>query len=245
MKLAQIWRYPIKSHGSENLKSIDIYSGKTLPLDRKRAVVLDQSDADGASGVPCRNFSRVAKAPQLAAISTTWTSDKKLELRHPSIGKICIDPDFESSKYIDWVSTLMPKGRAASVKLVRSVQTGMTDTDFPSISIGNLASHREIEKKIGEKLSLLRWRCNLWIDGCKPWDEHAWIGKSLKIGDVILKIEEEIVRCLATTANPISGERDVDTLGTLESMGQEDFTVAALATSSGHIKSGDLVEVIS
>ena len=84
----------------------------------------------------------------------------------------------------------------------------------PSISIGNLASHREIEKKVGEKLSLLRWRCNLWIDGCKPWDEHAWIGKSLKIGDVTLKIEEEIVRCLATAANPISGERDVDTLGT-------------------------------
>ena len=80
MKLAQIWRYPIKSHGSENLNSIDIYSGKTLPLDRNWAVVHDQSDADGSSWVPCRNFSRVAKAPQLAAISTTWTSDKKLEL---------------------------------------------------------------------------------------------------------------------------------------------------------------------
>ena len=139
----------------------------------------------------------------------------------------------------------MPEGRAASVKLIRSVQTGMTDTDFPSISIGNLASHREIEKKVGEKLSLLRWRCNLWIDGCKPWDEHKWIGKSLKIGSVAFKIKEEIVRCLATTANPMSGERDVDTLGTLESMGQEDFTVAAMATSSGQIKSGDTVEVIS
>ena len=92
---------------------------------------------------------------------------------------------------------------------------------------------------------MLRWRCNLWIDGCKAWDEDKWIGKSLKIGDVTFKIEEEIVRCLATTANPISGERDVVTLGTLESMGQEDFTVAAIATSSGHIKSGDLVEVMS
>ena len=245
MNLAQIWRYPIKSHGSENLNSIDIYSGKTLPLDRNWAVVHDQSDADGSSWVPCRNFSRVAKAPQLAAISTTWTSEKKLELRHPSIGTICIDPDFESSKFINWVSPLMPEGRAASIKLVRSVQTGMTDTDFPSISIGNLASHREIEKKVGEKLSLLRWRCNLWIDGCKPWDEHKWIGKSLKIGDVTFKIKEEIVRCLATTANPISGERDVDTLGTLEIMGQEDFTVAAIATACGHIKSGDVVEVIS
>ena len=85
----------------------------------------------------------------------------------------------------------------------------------------------------------------MWIDGCKPWDEHKWIGKSLKIGSVAFKIKEEIVRCLATTANPVSGKRDIDTLGTLEIMGQDDFTVAAIATSSGRIKSGDTVEVIS
>ena len=121
----------------------------------------------------------------------------------------------------------------------------MTDTNFPSISIGNLASHREVEKQVGEKLSLLRWRCNLWIDGCKPWDENKWIGENLKIGDATFKIEEKIVRCRATTANPKSGLRDVDTLEALDSLGQEDFTVAATATSMGQIKSGDPVEVLS
>ena len=245
MKLAQIWRYPIKSHGSEHLETINIYNGKTLPLDRNWAVVHEQSDVDGTNWVPCRNFSRVAKAPQLAAISTTWTPDKKLKLSHPSLGTICIDPDSDSDDFINWVSPLMPEGRAASRKLVRSTQTGMTDTNFPSISIGNLASHREVEKQVGEKLSLLRWRCNLWIDGCKPWDENKWIGKNLKIGDATFKIEEKIVRCRATTANPKSGLRDVDTLRALDSLGQEDFTVAATATSMGQIKSGDPVEVLS
>ena len=118
-------------------------------------------------------------------------------------------------KFINWVNPLMPENRAASKKLVRSVQTGMTDTDFPSISIGNLASHREIEKQHGEEFSLLRWRCNLWVDGFAPWDEHKWIGKSIKIGNVTFKVEEEIVRCLATTANPVTGVRDLDTLGLL------------------------------
>tara|TARA_B100000700_G_C14976452_1_gene824111 strand:- start:635 stop:1372 length:738 start_codon:yes stop_codon:yes gene_type:complete len=245
VNLAQIWRYPIKSHGSEYLDAIDICSGKTLPLDRTWAVVHDQSDADGSTWVPCRNFSRVAKAPQLAAISTSWTSDEKLELSHPSIGKICINPDFDSAEFINWVSPLMPKNRSSSIKLVRSIQTGMTDTDFPSISIGNLSSHQEVEKQHGQELSLLRWRCNLWIDGCEPWAENEWIGKTLKIGDVTFRVQEEIVRCLATTANPITGIRDVDTLGILESMGQDDFTVAAIATSSGRIKSGDAVEIIS
>ena len=244
MKLVQIWRYPIKSHGSENLETIDILNGKTLPLDRKWAVIHDQSEADGLTWVPCRNFSRVAKAPQLAAISANWISENKLELNHPSIGEICINPDHESEKFINWVNPLMPENRAASKKLVRSVQTGMTDTDFPSISIGNLASHREIEKRHGEELSLLRWRCNLWVDGFAPWDEYKWIGKSIKIGNVTFKVEEEIVRCLATTANPITGVRDVDTLGLLESMGQDDFTVAATATSDGQIKCGDPVEVL-
>ena len=38
--------------------------------------------------------------------------------------------------------------------------------------------------------------------------------------------------------------RDVDTLGLLETMGQDDFTVAAIATSDGQIKCGDPVEVL-
>ena len=84
MKLVQIWRYPIKSHGSENLETIDILNGKALPLDRKWAVIHDQSEADGLTWVPCRNFSRVAKAPQLAAISANWISENKLE---PAIEK--------------------------------------------------------------------------------------------------------------------------------------------------------------
>ena len=52
MKLVQIWRYPIKSHGSENLETIDILNGKTLPLDRNWAVIHDQSEADGLTWVP-------------------------------------------------------------------------------------------------------------------------------------------------------------------------------------------------
>ena len=118
MKLVQIWRYPIKSHGSENLETIDILNGKTLPLDRKWAVIHDQSEADGLTWVPCRNFSRVAKAPQLAAISANWISANKLELNHPSIGEICINPDHDSEKFINWVNPLMPENRAASKKLV-------------------------------------------------------------------------------------------------------------------------------
>ena len=108
MKLAQIWRYPIKSHGSEHLNTIEIDKGKTLPLDRNWAVVHEQSDVDGSTWVPCRNFSRVAKAPQLAAISTTSSPDKKLKLSHPSIKTICIDPDSDSDAFINWVSPLMP-----------------------------------------------------------------------------------------------------------------------------------------
>jgi hypothetical protein len=37
----------------------------------------------------------------------------------------------------------------------------------------------------------------------------------------------------------------VDTLAALDSLGQEDFTVAATATSIGQIKSGDPVEILS
>ena len=133
----------------------------------------------------------------------------------------------------------------ACSRLSRDCTSNVAKIVFHQLVFQLLDGHREVEKQVGEKLSLLRWRCNLWIDGCKPWDENKWIGKNLKIGDATFKIEEKIVRCRATTANPKSGLRDVDTLAALDSLGQEDFTVAATATSIGQIKYGDPVEVLS
>ncbi|MEK9734207.1 MAG: MOSC N-terminal beta barrel domain-containing protein [Paracoccaceae bacterium] len=60
----------------------------------------------------------------------------------------------------------------------------------------------------------------------------------IMIGDVTFEVRERVVRCLATTANPKTGLRDADTLGTLDTWGHRDFTVAAYPKTSGVLRIG-------
>ncbi len=242
--LSEIWRYPIKSHSREQLSEISVTAGQSLPRDRHWAVVHDASDADGSRWVSCNNFTIGAKAPQLMAINSEFSADgATVTLSHPERKALTFCPDVDSQPFIDWTRGMVPSNRAQSFRLVRAQERAMTDTDYPSISIGNLASNRDLAKRMGFDLSHLRWRCNLWIDGAEPWAEFGWIGKTIRIGSIEFEIKEPVRRCLATTSNPDTGHRDADTLAALNALGHQDFTVYAIAKTSGTLRPTDPVEV--
>lgn len=245
IKVVEIWRHPIKSHGREALDHVALTAGQTLPWDRAWAVAHEQSEADGSKWAPCNHFSRGAKAPSLMAINAKWDEHAhQMTLTHPAKEPLTIDPDRDGAKVIEWTDGMIPENRAQSVRLVRAQQSGMTDTDYPSISIGNMATHRAIEQKIGRTLSNLRWRCNIWVDGAAPWEEFEWVGKNIQIGGVTFEIKDPVTRCLATTANPKTGVRDTDILGTLNTWDHQDMTVYGIATTSGPIAIGDELQVV-
>ncbi|HHS94933.1 MAG TPA: MOSC domain-containing protein, partial [Rhodobacterales bacterium] len=161
--------------------------------------------------------------------------------------EITIDPDDPAGAMdlIQWIMPISPGNRALPAQVVRNGLRGMTDTDFPSISLANLASHSEVEARLGRSISPLRWRANLLLDGVPAWEERAWIGKTIRIGKAELEVRENIVRCLATSTSVATGERDTDTLGALEAgWGHKEFGVYAVVTKTGDIRQGDAVEVL-
>lgn len=245
-RVAAIWRHPIKAHGREALDHVTLRKGETMPWDRRWAVAHEAAKADNNAWAQCVNFSRAAKAPSLMAIEAESDLTKgTVTLRHPDLPDLTFDPDSEDDKFLQWVRPIMPADRAASAGIVRVPGRGMTDTDFPSISINNLASHRAVEGRLGRALSADRWRGNIHVDGFAPWEEFDWLDRGLRIGGVEMQVQERIGRCLATTANPATGKRDADTLGVLEeSFGHTDFGVYAVVTQGGQIAVGDPVEVI-
>nr|WP_224826222.1 MOSC domain-containing protein [Cognatishimia sp. MH4019] len=244
--LAQIWRHPIKSHGAEALEAVQLIAGQTMPWDRRWAVAHEAAKADASAWSPCANFSRGAKAPALMAISAkTDETTGRITLRHPELGELTIDPETEAEALIAWAGPLVPTDRAQSARVVRVPDRGMTDTDFPSISLNSTSSLRALSQKVGADLDPRRFRGNLWLDGLGPWEEFEWIGKTLRIGEAELRVIERIGRCLATTANPKTGARDADTLGALEDgWGHTDFGVYAEVTQSGVIRRDDPVELL-
>ncbi len=241
--VTSIWRHPIKSHGRERLDRITMIPGHTMPGDRVWAVAHEASKTDGSEWAPCANFSRGAKAPQLMAISAQLQGDS-VTLSHPNRPDLSFEPDVQQDTFLDWVKPLMPADRAASARIVRAANRGMTDSDFPSISLCNMSSHRAVEQKLGRDLSIARWRGNIWFDGLPLWNEFDWIGRDIRIGEAVFHVRERITRCLATTANPETGERDADTLGALSSWDHQDFGVYAEVLEGGTIHTGDEVQVL-
>lgn len=246
--LAHIYRHPIKAHGREELASVWLSEGRCLPWDRHWAVAHDLSKFDGANPkwTSCANFQRGARTPAVMAITARFDEEQgRMTLSHPDLADLTFDPETEGARLIDWLTPISPEERFRPVALVRAPGVAMTDTDFPSVSIKNLASNAALSAHMGVDLSIHRWRGNLWLDGVAPWAEFDWIGRRLRVGDSVIEIRERVGRCKATTANPATGKVDADTLRALrEVVGEQDFGVFGVVVEGGPVTRGDRVELL-
>lgn len=247
--VADIWRHPIKSHGHERIDQVPLSAGECLPWDRRWAVAHERScfDTDRPRWEPCSEFSIGAKSPRLQAIQcVTDPAFRSLTLSHPDRPDLTIDPDDEgdANRFIQWVMPISNGSRLLPARLVRA-EAPMTDTDYRSISLINLASHRAVEAQVGHSLDARRWRGNFNIDGLEPWQEHDLIGERLRLGAAEVEVRERIKRCNATMVDPETGEKDANTLAALrDGFGHTDCGVYAVVTKSGLVQQDDLVEVL-
>ena len=240
-RLAHICRHPVKGHGREMLASVRLSAGACLPWDRHWAVAHDAAKlVEGWN--PCMNFARGAKAYSLMAIESDLDeATATVTLRHPDRGAITFRPDdpADTPRFLDWAAPLVPENRARPARIVTAGR-GMTDSDFPSVAILNLASLADLSARMGQELSIHRWRGNLWLDGAPAWDEWDWIGRHIRIGDAVLQVRERITRCMATTVDPATGRSDAQTLDALEAaFGHQDFGLYATVIDGGTIATGD------
>lgn len=250
IRITELWRHPIKSHGRELLDEVVLTPGETMPWDREWAVTHEASkvDLETPEWAKCGNFGRVAKAPELAAINTHFDEvASRMTVTHPRRAPLTFDPNETAGAqaFLNWARGLYPDDRAQPTGLYRVPGRGLTDTPFASISINSHASLKALSQRAGTDLSAMRWRGNIWVNGAAAWEEFDWIGKELAIGEVILKVEEPITRCTATKANPATGRADFDTLRLLEEdFGHQEFGVNAVVIKGGRISNGNTVSVL-
>lgn len=247
----EIWRHPIKAHGRERLAQVDLTAGAALPWDRAWAVAHEAARFDEAAPAwaHCRNFTRAAGSPSLMAIEARVDeATGRITLTHPARPEITIDPTDpeDAARFIAWAGPVTNPDRPQPARLVRAQDRAMTDTDFPSISLISLTTHAQVEAQLGQPISPLRWRGNILFDGVAPWAEMDWAGKTLRLGAVEMEVVEPIVRCMATTANPETGERDADTLGALNSgWAHQICGIYGRVTRGGPLTEGDVIEVLN
>ena len=109
------------------------------------------------------------------------------------------------------------------------------------MSLINLKSVDDFESKINQKVEFERFRANFYIEGIDAWEERNWIGKIIKINNVLFKVEKNIPRCVAINLKP---KTDM-TINLLKSLKDQynhfDMGIYLTALDDGDINVGDKV----
>lgn len=244
--VAHLVRHPIKSAGFEAVGAVTLAAGAAFPFDRVWAVAHAAARLpEPLAWAPKLQFLRGWGSADLMAVSCTSDPEAgQVKLSHPCRPTESFRPDdaADAARLIDWLRPLWPENRPEPAQVIRVPGQALTDQDQPLVSINSLTSLADLSVRMGQDLSIHRWRGNIWVGGWEPWAELGLIGREISIGTVRLRVEEPIGRCRATGANPATGLLDADTMTALEAgYGHTDFGVFARVIAGGDVALGDEV----
>jgi hypothetical protein len=98
------------------------------------------------------------------------------------------------------------------VRLVRTDREG-DGSDVHRLTLISSASVRELGTRSGRPdLDARRFRMDLELGGCAPFEEDAWAGRQVRVGAAVVMVLGPVPRCVVTTRDPTSGLKDFDTL---------------------------------
>jgi uncharacterized protein len=245
-RVAHLVRHPIKSAGFEHVDAVALTEGAAFPFDRTWAVAHAAARlAEPLAWAPKLQFLRGWGSADLMAVScVSDVPARRVTLSHPRrpTESFCPDEAADAARLIDWLRPLWPENRPEPARVISVPGQALTDQDQPLVSINSLSSLADLSARVGQDLSIHRWRGNIWVEGWSPWAELDLVGQEISIGAARLRVEEPIGRCRATGANPVTGMQDADMMSALESgYGHTDFGVFARVISSGPVTLGDEV----
>ena len=136
------------------------------------------------------------------------------------------------------------------VRLVVPDEPGAAN-DVEPITLVSLASVADLAWRSGaEDLDARRFRMTFDLEGCAPFEEDTWDGRTVRVGEALLSIGKPVPRCVVTTQDPGTGERDFPTLVAIKRAraipdgAKLPFGVYAQVLEPGTVRVGDAVEVL-
>jgi hypothetical protein len=101
------------------------------------------------------------------------------------------------------------------LRLVKVDRPGAAQDVHP-LTLISTGSIRDLGRRVDRPdLDGRRFRMTVEVDGVEAYGEDAWIGRHVRAGAAVLRIVDRVARCVATTRDPATGARDVDTLAAL------------------------------
>lgn len=228
-RVAGLWRYPVKSMAAEPLREVDV-SWHGLQGDRRWAFIRNDSAKNGFPWFTLRqrndmnrfvpSFAEPANADTSKTIVRT-PSGEVLDIEDPALG-----------------AALCPEG----VQLIKQ-NRGIFDT-FP-LSVITTQTIAALGDLVGEELDALRFRPNILVEakGDEPFQEDEWVGMTLSIGRLAMRVDQRDGRCVVVTIDPTTGRRNPEVLRTVASQRQRCLGVYGTTVQPARIRLNDEVRI--
>ncbi len=256
-KVTALYRYPVKGFTPEPVEHITVLPGGRVAGDR--VLNFRFADAPAADTAWCRKSHGVvlANTPGLARLHVRF-DERSQRLRISSENGILVDESLDEAgrqravdaitRYVLSLDENPLKGQPEHLPL-KLVGDGTTpryqDNEAGQVTLHSRESLASAAVALRDaNLNELRFRHNIVIDGVSAWEEQSWVGGKLRVGNVAFETVAPKVRCLATHANPLTGERDLQVMQTLVKVfaqKEPTFGVGMLSAAGGEIRTGDTV----
>lgn len=256
-KVIALYRYPVKGFAAQAMDSLIVLPGGRVAGDR--VLNFRFADAPVADDAWCRKYHGVvlANTPGLARLQACHDArTSRLKIIHEN--HILADEALDAEgrrRLADAIAGFVAKldenplrenPSRLPLKLVGDGHSPRyQDNEGGQVTLHSRASVVSAGAALGDaNLDERRFRHNVVIDGVDAWAEQSWAGRAVRVGAVVFETVVPKVRCLATHANPLTGERDLMVMQTLmRAFAQTNptFGVGMLSKAGGVIRVGDEV----
>ncbi len=261
-RVVALYRYPVKGFTPEHCTTLSV-----LPEGRAagdRVLALRFANAPVADDQWCRKYEGIvlANTPGLARLTTQF-DHRELRLKIALGSQVLANEKLDAAgrgRLVDALTAYVlslkehPLRNHPDRLPLKLIGDGVTpryqDNESGQVTLHSRETIASAAAALRDpKLSEHRFRSNIAIEGIDAWAELSWVGRSVRIGGVEFDVVKSKVRCLATHANPVTGERDLQVMQQLmRSFAQREPTLGVgmlTRGAGGEIRVGDSVGVIS
>ncbi len=246
---------PVKSLSFQSINSCNIKKNRGMLNDRifafSRGIDVEKSKLieKNPSERKLNNFLTLKNSPVLNKYNFVYNEDK-LTLTFENKELISIysnnleERNLLSKKLLELENSLIKPVNLLKNNEFPFYDTSSSNNIFNSMSLINLNSIRDFEKKIDEKIEFQRFRGNFYVDGIDAWEERKWINKIIKINNVSFKVEKNIPRCVAINLKPKTDDNSLNLLNSLKKTYDHfDMGIYLNAMNDGQVNVGNKVQL--
>lgn len=226
-RVVALWRYPVKSMAGEQLDDAET-SWQGLAGDRRWAFIRNGQVRSGFPWLTMREKPDLAhyrprfadpERPEASATLVSTPSGGELDVADPALAAE-LGPGVRVIKQNRGVFDTMPLSLLTTQTLA---------------SLGRLA---------GTHLAPERFRPNILVEALRgDFPEDAWVCRTLRIGELRMRVDQRDQRCVMPTIDPVTLEREPAILRAIARERDSRTGVYGSTVEPGRVAVGDLVEI--